>query len=147
MSKMLELKTLRLSLCALLFFFFLGSTSSLAYEITESQLATLESNLNMLAKDNESLKNMQLQSNEDLKIAQEKLKNSANTIQELQQQLNELKSETTLLQQSLSEADSSLKKAEIYLKQSEANQNNLERENKILKYLLIGLGVYASARR
>lgn len=149
MSNLKGLK-LQLSLVLVLCCFLLSgfSTSQAAdHLMTEAQLVTLESNFTMLAQDYDTLKNLQAQSDKYLMIAQEKLSESQKATQTLQQQLAGLKAETNQLQQSLSETDSSLKKAEKYLEQSERKQSKLERQNKLLKYLLIGVGVYATTRR
>ena len=134
------------------------------YSLTADQLQTLETNLNQLQGNNEMLKNLLNQSNQDLMIASEEsdglnnqitmlnnqLEESQNQIEILKQQLLMLKQETAAAQTSLKTANEELQSASELFKKHEKAQAKIESQLKTQKtiwQIIAGLSIgYAVAK-
>ena len=119
------------------------------YTLTADQLQTLEVNLNQLQENNEMLKNLLNQSNQDLTMASEQsdelsnqiatldnqLMESQNQIEILKQQLLTLKQQTAAAQTSLQTANKELQSAsesfKTYARQQEKIESQLRTQKNI----------------
>ena len=104
-----------------------GSCSgSQTYQISETQLATLQEHLNALERNNSELLNLLNASETELTEATQQLNESKNQISELRNQLQALKRESEEARQSLSIANAELKKASESFKASEKAHARIE---------------------
>lgn len=132
MKKILIAEIVLLLLCLLYCFV---PTSCLAAEITEAELARLETNLTQLAEINN-------QSQTESKMLREQLAEAKKQLTMLTQQLNELKAASEQQQQLLQTANQSL---EQYAQEEKAKQRSLERQRNIAYIIAAGL-LYAAVK-
>ena len=129
-------------------FFALPSTcgAEATYTITETQLITLESNLNELEQNNETLLTLLNGSETDLKIAREQLSESAKEIEKLTAQLKALKAESERARQSLEIANIELQNALTSVQQLEDKKRRIERQRNMWEVIAVILGGIAITR-
>ena len=130
-------------------FFALPSTcgaEEATYTITETQLITLESNLNELEQNNKTLLSLLNGSEADLKIAREQLSESAKEIEKLTAQLKALKAESERAQQSLEIANIELQNALTSVKKLEDKKRRIERQRNMWEVIAVILGGIAITR-
>ena len=96
------------------------------YQISESELMTLENHLTALEANNETLKAILSESNEDLTIALDALMKSQNELATLKAQLQKAKSDAESANQSLKIANDELAKAAQSFKQYEKERDKIE---------------------
>ena len=110
------------------------------YQITADQLETLQTNLTVLQENNEKLKTLLMESNQDLTMASEQsedlsnqivmldnqLTESQNQIETLKQQLITLKQQTAAAQTSLQIANEELASASASFKKYEKEQETIQ---------------------
>ena len=135
------------------------------YQITADQLETLQTNLTVLQENNEKLKTLLTESNQDLTIASEQsdslnnqivvldnqLTESQNQISALKQQLIALKQQTAVAQTSLQTANEELASASASFKTYQKQQEKIESQLKTQKNIwqvIAGLAIgYAVAEK
>lgn len=100
--------------------------SSPTYQITETELQTLENHLTALEQNNETLKMLLSESDESLTIALEKLMESQNELATLKAQLQKAKSDAESANQSLKIANQELQKASQSFKEYEKERDKVE---------------------
>ena len=111
----------------LLLLFSVGYCSpSTTYQISESELLTLENHLTTLEQNNETLKAILSESNEDLTIALDALMKSQNELATLKMQLQQAKSDAESAKNSLKIANEELAKAAQSFKQYEKDRDKIE---------------------
>ena len=116
------------------------------YQISESELLTLQNHLDALEQNNETLKAILSESNEDLTIALDALMKSQNELATLKMQLQQAKNDAESARKSLQTANAELKKAALYFKEYEAErdktENRLRNQRNIWEVLcLLAVGV------
>ena len=100
--------------------------SSQMYQITETELMTLENHLTALEQNNETLKMLLSESDESLTIALEKLMESQSELATLKAQLQKAKSDAESANQSLKIANDELAKASQSFKAYEIARDKTE---------------------
>ena len=119
-----------IALSALSFFLSLPSVGicspSQQYTISETELMTLENHLNALEMNNETLKAILSESNEDLTIALDALMKSQNELATLKAQLQQAKNDAESAKASLKIANDELAKASESFKASEKERDRIE---------------------
>ena len=121
-------------------------SESRTYTISETELTTLESHLNALEKNNETLKMLLTESDEGLTIALEKLMESQNELATLKAQLQQAKSDAESANQSLQIANLELQKAaesfKAYEKERDKVEGRLRNQRNIWEFIAaIAVGV------
>ena len=116
------------------------------YTISESELQTLQNHLTALEKNNETLKAILSESNEDLTIALDALMQSQEDLAKLKAELQIARQETQSARNSLQIANDELRKASQSFKQYEAardkTENRLRNQRNIWEVLcLVAVGV------
>lgn len=101
-------------------------SESRTYQISESELLTLQNHLTALEKNNETLKAILSESNEDLTIALDALMKSQNELATLKMQLQQAKSDAESAKNSLAIANQELQKAAQSFKQYEKERDKVE---------------------
>ena len=96
------------------------------YTISETELTTLQNHLTALEKNNETLKAILSESNEDLTIALDALMKSQNELATLKAQLQQAKSDAESAKNSLAIANQELAKAAQSFKQYEKERDKVE---------------------
>ena len=125
-------KTMFLSALLISAFLFLFAPSrgicspSRTYQISESELTALENHLTALEANNETLKTILSESNEDLTIALDALMKSQNELATLKMQLQQAKSDAESANKSLKIANDELQKAAQSFKQYEKERDKIE---------------------
>ena len=99
---------------------------SRTFEISESELLTLEQHLNALEANNNELLNLLNASTLDLNEASQSLSASKKELETLRMQLTELQAETKRLSESLKTANEELKRASESFKASERERDRIE---------------------
>lgn len=121
------LSTLLMLACLFLFAPSRGICSeSRTYQISEAELMTLESHLTALEQNNETLKAILSESNEDLTIALDALMKSQNELATLKMQLQQAKNDAESAKNSLAIANAELQKAAQSFKQYEKERDKVE---------------------
>lgn len=133
---------------ALFVFCALPSTCSAEqmYRVTETQLIELESQLSTLQQNSVKLLKLLSESEADLTVAQNQLKESATEIEKLQMQLTALKAESELAKQSLETANQELQQALESVQKLEARRKRTERQRDFWEVLAGVLAVVAAAK-
>jgi len=103
-----------------------GCSPSRTFEISESELLTLEQHLNALEANNNELLNLLAASTLDLNEASQSLSASKKELETLRMQLTELQAETKRLSESLKTANEELKRASESFKASERERDRIE---------------------
>lgn len=103
-----------------------GCSESRMYQISESELETLQNHLNALEANNNELLNLLAASTLDLNEASQSLSASKKELETLQMQLTELQAETKSLSESLKTANEELMRASESFKQSERERDRIE---------------------
>ena len=103
-----------------------GCSPSRTFEISESELLTLEQHLNALEANNNELLNLLNASTLDLNEASQSLSASKKELETLRMQLTELQAETKSLSESLKTANEELKRASESFKASERERDRIE---------------------
>lgn len=103
-----------------------GCSPSRTFEISESELQTLENHLTALEQNNETLLNLLAASTLDLNEASQSLSESRKELETLRMQLTELQAETKNLSESLKTANEELKRASESFKASERERDKVE---------------------
>lgn len=116
------------------------------YTISESELTTLENHLTALEQNNETLRAILSESNEDLTIALDALMKSQNELATLKMQLHQAKNDAESAKNSLAIANEELAKASLSFKQYEIErdrtENRLRNQRNIWEVLcLVAVGV------
>lgn len=116
------------------------------YQISESELQTLQNHLTALEQNNETLKAILSESNEDLTIALDALMKSQNELATLKVQLQQAKNDAESAKNSLAIANEELRKASQSFKQYERErdrtENRLRNQRNIWEALcLVAVGV------
>ena len=118
------------------------------YQITEEELTALQNHLTVLETNNETLKNILSESNEDLTKALEALMKSQSELMTLKAQLTQAKSDAESAKASLKIANEELQKAAQYFKECEAahakTENRLRNQRNIWEFiaaLAVGVAV------
>ena len=116
------------------------------YTISESELTTLQNHLDALEQNNETLKAILSESNEDLTIALDALMKSQNELATLKAQLQQAKNDAESARNSLQIANDELQKASQSFKQYEAardkTENRLRNQRNIWEVLcFVAVGV------
>ena len=119
---------------------------SQTYQISESELQTLENHLTALEANNETLKTILSESNEDLTIALDALMKSQNELATLKMQLQQAKSDAESAKNSLQIANEELAKAaqsfKAYEKERDKVEGRLRNQRNIWEVLcLVAVGV------
>ena len=129
-------------------FFVLPSTcgAEATYQITETQLITLESNLNELEQNNKTLLSLLNGSETDLMKAQEQLRVSKLQIEKLTAQLETLKAESENAKKSLEIANIELQNALTSVQQLEDRKRRIERQRNMWEVIAVILGGIAITR-
>ena len=96
------------------------------YQITEEELTALQNHLTVLETNNETLKNILSESNEDLTKALEALMKSQSELMTLKAQLTQAKSDAESAKKSLEIANQELQKASQSFKAYEAERDKTE---------------------
>ena len=96
------------------------------YQITEEELTALQNHLTVLETNNETLKNILSESNEDLTKALEALMKSQSELMTLKAQLTQAKSDAESAKKSLEIANQELQKAALSFKQYENERDKTE---------------------
>ena len=140
------LRLLLISACFCLFAPSVGTCSPSLYQITETELMTLQNHLDALEKNNETLKAILSESNEDLTIALDALMKSQNELATLKAQLQQAKSDAQSAKASLKIANDELAKAsesfKAYEKERDRTENRLRNQRNIWEVLcLVAVGV------
>ena len=109
------------------------------YTISESELTQLSNHLTALEKNNETLKAILSESNEDLTIALDALMKSQNELATLKAQLQQAKSDAESAKASLQTANQELQKAsesfKAYEKERDRTENRLRNQRNIWEAL------------
>ena len=100
--------------------------ASATYQISESELQTLENHLTALEKNNETLKMLLSESDEGLTIALDKLMESQTELATLKAQLQKAKSDAESASQSLKIANEELAKAAQSFREYEKERDKKE---------------------
>ena len=116
------------------------------YTISETELMTLENHLTALEQNNETLKAILSESNEDLTIALDALMKSQNELATLKMQLQQAKSDAESAKKSLAIANDELQKAsqsfKAYEKERDKVEGRLRNQRNIWEVLcLVAVGV------
>ena len=116
------------------------------FQISETELQTLENHLTALEQNNETLKAILSESNEDLTIALDALMKSQNELATLKAQLQQAKNDAESARNSLQIANDELQKASQSFKQYEAardkTENRLRNQRNIWEVLcFVAVGV------
>lgn len=116
------------------------------YTISETELQTLQNHLTALEQNNETLKAILSESNEDLTIALDALMKSQNELATLKAQLQQAKNDAESARNSLQIANDELAKASESFKQYEAardkTENRLRNQRNIWEVLcFVAVGV------
>ena len=133
-------------LSALLWFLPSVGGCSPIYQITEEELTALQNHLTVLETNNETLKNILSESNEDLTKALEALMKSQSELMTLKAQLQQAKSDAESAKKSLEIANQELQKAALsfkeYEKERDKTENRLRNQRNIWEVLCcIAVGV------
>ena len=140
------LRLLLISACFCLFAPSVGTCSPSLYQITETELMTLQNHLDALEKNNETLKAILSESNEDLTIALDALMKSQNELATLKAQLQQAKNDAESAKNSLAIANQELAKAsqsfKQYEKERDKTENRLRNQRNIWEVLcFVAVGV------
>ena len=100
--------------------------ASQTYTISESELLTLQNHLTALEQNNETLKAILSESNEDLTIALDALMKSQNELATLKAQLQQAKNDAESAKNSLAIANQELAKASQSFKAYEKERDKIE---------------------
>jgi hypothetical protein len=116
------------------------------YTISENELQTLQNHLTALEQNNETLKAILSESNEDLTIALDALMKSQNELATLKAQLQQAKSDAESAKNSLAIANQELAKAsqsfKAYEKERDRTENRLRNQRNIWEVLcFVAVGV------
>ena len=116
------------------------------YTISETELQTLQNHLTALEQNNETLKAILSESNEDLTTALDALMKSQNELATLKMQLQQAKSDAKSAKASLQIANEELQKAsesfKAYEKERDRTANKLRNQRNIWEVLcLVAVGV------
>ena len=116
------------------------------YTISESELTTLQNHLDALEANNETLKAILTESNEDLTIALDALMKSQNELATLKMQLQQAKNDAESAKNSLQIANDELRKAsesfKQYEKERDRTENRLRNQRNIWEVLcFVAVGV------
>ena len=116
------------------------------YTISETELTTLQNHLTALEQNNETLKAILSESNEDLTIALDALTKSQNELATLKAQLQQAKNDAESAKNSLAIANQELAKAsqsfKAYEKERDKTENKLRNQRNIWEVLcLVAVGV------
>jgi len=116
------------------------------YTISETELTTLQNHLTALEQNNETLKAILSESNEDLTIALNALMKSQNELATLKAQLQQAKNDAESAKNSLAIANQELAKAsqsfKAYEKERDKTENKLRNQRNIWEVLcLVAVGV------
>jgi chromosome segregation ATPase len=116
------------------------------YTISETELMTLENHLTALEANNETLKAILSESNEDLTIALDALMKSQNELATLKAQLQQAKSDAESAKNSLAIANQELQKAsqsfKAYEKERDKVEGRLRNQRNIWEFLCaVAVGV------
>jgi predicted nucleic acid-binding Zn-ribbon protein len=116
------------------------------YTISETELTTLQNHLNALEQNNETLKAILSESNEDLTIALDALMKSQNELATLKAQLQQAKNDAESARNSLQIANEELAKAaqsfKAYEKERDKVEGRLRNQRNIWEVLcLVAVGV------
>lgn len=116
------------------------------YTISETELTTLQNHLTALEQNNETLKAILSESNEDLTIALDALMKSQNELATLKAQLQQAKSDAESARNSLQIANEELQKAsqsfKAYEKERDKTENRLRNQRNIWEVLcFVAVGV------
>jgi chromosome segregation ATPase len=137
-----------LILSALLWFLPSVGGCSPTYQITEEELTALQNHLTVLETNNETLKNILSESNEDLTKALEALMKSQSELMTLKTQLQKAKNDAESAKASLKIANDELQKASQYFKECEAahtkTENRLRNQRNVWEFiaaLAVGVAV------
>ncbi len=103
-----------------------GCSPSRTFEISESELLTLEQHLTALEANNNELLNLLAASTLDLNEASQSLSASRKELETLRMQLTELQAETKQLDASLKTANEELQRASESFKASERERDKIE---------------------
>ena len=103
-----------------------GCSEPRTYQISETQLLTLEEHLNALESNNEMLKSILSASDESLMIALDKLTESQNELTKLRTQLEKARLDAQNAKLSLETANQELKRAAESFKACEAEHSKTE---------------------
>lgn len=143
-----------LLLCCLLALSPVGFCSAATYQVTEQELATLESNLKRLQTINEMLTTNSSQSQIDLIKVSELLNQSQSELATLREQLQSSQSEVKLTRLDLQKANESLAQAsksfKAYEREQQSAQNSLKAQRtlwQIITGIAVGAAVYSAARK
>lgn len=101
-------------------------SQSQMYQISETELTTLQNHLDALEQNNETLKMLLSESNEDLTIALDALMKSQNELATLKAQLQQAKNDAENTRKSLEIANEELRKASESFKQYERERDKTE---------------------
>lgn len=116
-----------------------GCSENPTYTISESELQTLSNHLEILEKNNETLKAILSESNGDLTSALEALTKSQNELMTLKAQLTQAKNDAESAKASLKIANDELQKAAQYFKECEAahakTENRLRNQRNVWEFL------------
>ncbi len=138
---------LQFSLAFCLLSAFVGTCyASQTYTISESELMTLETHLNELTTNNETLKTILTAQDGELTQALNLLMKSQSELLTLKTQLQQAKNDAESARKSLATANAELKKAALYFKEYEAErdktENRLRNQRNIWEVLcLLAVGV------
>lgn len=127
-----------------------GCSPSQTYQISESELTTLENHLDALEANNETLKAILSESGEELTIALDALTKSNEELMRLKAELAQCKTEAESARQSLQTANDELRRASELFKASERehakNEGRLRTQRNVWEALFaVSLG-FAIAR-
>ncbi|MBQ5929247.1 MAG: hypothetical protein IIX02_00475 [Clostridia bacterium] len=117
------------------------------YQISETELMALQNHLDALEKNNETLKAILSESNEDLTIALDALMKSQNELSTLKAQLQQAKNDAESAKASLKIANDELAKASESFKQYEKERDRTEnrlRNQRNIWEALFAIGVIAA---
>jgi len=121
-------------------------SESQMYTISETELTTLQNHLDALEANNETLKAILSESNEDLTIALDALMKSQNELATLKMQLQQAKNDAESAKNSLAIANEELRKAsqsfKAYEKERDKVEGRLRNQRNIWEVLcLVAVGV------
>lgn len=112
-----------------------GSCSERVYQVSESELETLQNHLNALEQNNEMLKNILSESGQELTAALNALSESQTELTMLRQELKECKNEAEKARLSLEIANAELRSASESFKQFEKEANRVRKQRNLWEVL------------
>ena len=127
-----------------------GCSENPTYTISESELQALSNHLEILEKNNATLKAILSESNGDLTTALEALTKSQSELMTLKAQLTQAKNDAESAKKSLQTANEELKKAAQYFKECEEmhakTENRLRNQRNVWEFLCALAVGYAVAK-